>query len=684
MNNMSAGLSFFVRAVDVERHLKIVREHSCDYDDAVAYGLSLSQTLVSGDGSLDSPYRIHVALKNDGICDFEGIVLLCLKGNPSESRFYLPGFMYGTNRGDRPWKVDCKFPRLRASVKNPLDSDCPLSSFYMVRSDRLSHPCAIMLGGYEKSDASRLLAFHASPYIFDGDEFVQYGGFYCNAERGEIGFTFGYENAPWLFIQSHMIEERETKGNYIRLASGQIIEKEFYVYDFVSPSPLAVHDVIRKTYDFYHEELRDASGTDDAIRDLALSICDYAWLPDEKIYSGFVRETSEEGVFSYNKIPSISWTNGIVVAYPQLLASVRLKNHKMREQALECIQNIVDFSLNRKSNLPYETCDSESGVWSCRGWWYDGMHTGGHSAYLDGQFVYYLLKAYLFEKEKGAAHDDWLAFASAVTEVFERERNGAGEYPFIFSEEDGTGLEYDSLGSSWCLAASALYCLVLRKMKECPDNLFKPDLDELEKSAGHYEKQFVEKLECYGAPLDTDKAPDNEGILAFLRASSCLHQLTEKDIYLEYMKNALYHEFSYKFCYNGRITVPPLSEIGWSSCGGSITSVCNPHIHPMSSSVVAEMKYFLEHASKSDLAVPYVKSRMKDTVKWGCQTYNLCDGQYGYGKKGWMSERFCYSQGLVVEKYPDGSPSSTWFALMPWASSSVLEGLLDYSAGEEK
>ena len=157
------------------------------------------------------------------------------------------------------------------------------------------------------------------------------------------------------------------------------------------------------------------------------------------------------------KIPSISWTNGIVVAYPQLLASVRLKNHKMREQALECIQNIVDFSLNRKSNLPYETCDSESGVWSCRGWWYDGMHTGGHSAYLDGQFVYYLLKAYLLEKEKGAAHDDWLAFASAVTEVFERERNGAGEYPFIFSEEDGTGLEYDSLGSSWCLAASALY-----------------------------------------------------------------------------------------------------------------------------------------------------------------------------------------------------------------------------------
>ncbi|MBO7637972.1 MAG: hypothetical protein J6S91_03255 [Treponema sp.] len=364
---MSAGLSFSAKAVDVERHLKIVKEHSCDYDDAVAYGLSLSQTLVSGDGSLDFPYRIHVALKNDGSCDFEGIVLLCLNAGLLQSRFYLPGFMYGLNRGDRPWKVDCKFPRLRASVKNPTDSDCPLSSFYMVRSDRLSHPCAIMVGGDENAGNLRLLAFHASPYIFDGDEFVQYGGFYCNAGRGEIGFTFGYENAPWLFVQSHMIEERETKGNYIKLSPGQIIENEFYVYDFASASPLAVHDVIRKTYDFYHEDPRDASGTDDAIRDLALSVCDYAWLSDDKNYSGFVRETSEEEVFSYNKIHSISWTNGIVVAYPQLLASVRLKNQKMREQALECINHIVRNSMNKKSCLPYETCD-EAKVWSCRGW----------------------------------------------------------------------------------------------------------------------------------------------------------------------------------------------------------------------------------------------------------------------------------------------------------------------------
>ena len=656
---------FCARAVNVSRHLEITKNKSCAYDDASFYNLSVSQKIISGDGSINSPYKVQASLRNNSDSDFEGIVLmaLCSSTKNEDIGFYLPGFMYGTNRGNQPWKVDCKFPRLRADVKNPDDSSCPLSSFYMVRGDRLSHPCAIMLDNVR----NHIRAFHCSPYILDGDDFVQFGGFYCNAASYEIGFTFGYENAPWLFVQSHTIEPRQTKGNYLMLSAGQEMRKDIFVYDCDVSSALEVHDLIRNVYDFYHEPPRDAASVQDSIRDLALSVCDCAWLPDEKIYSGFVREDGKNG-FSYNKIPSISWTNGIVVAYPQLVASERLKNEKMRSQALECINNIVANCLNEKSGLPFETCDEKS-VWTCRGWWYDGMHSGGHSAYLDAQFVYYLLKAYLFEKQHGRLHDEWLDFSSRVIKIFERERNTVGEYPFIFSEDDGCGVEFDSLGSSWCLAASALYCIASGNME---------NLSGLEKSAEHYEKRFVERLECYGAPLDTDKAPDNEGILAFIRAACCLHQLTKKSLYLEYMKNALCHEFSYKFCYNGLINVPPLSEIGWSSCGGSITSVCNPHIHPMSSSIVGEMKYFVEHTPESSLENQYVKNRLSDTVKWGCQTYNLYDGQYGYGKKGWMSERFCYSQGLVVEKYPDGSPASTWFALMPWASSSVLEGLLDF------
>ena len=148
-----------------------------------------------------------------------------------------------------------------------------------------------------------------------------------------------------------------------------------------------------------------------------------------------------------------------------------------------------------------------------------------------------------------------------------------GEYPFVYSEVDGTGIEYDSLGSSWALAASILFALITNDSKNLP--LF-------EKSLTHYYETFIAKLECYGSPLDTDKAPDNEGVLAFIRAAKLLHQFTKNQLYLDYMETALYQEFSYNFCYNGRIEVQPLSKLKWSSCGGSITSVCNPHIHPMS------------------------------------------------------------------------------------------------------
>ena len=656
---------FIISAVSRTRHLELVNEKSDIYDSAEAYCLNYQEKMLEGNGSVDSPFKIEVSIQNKSDKAFEGIIHLELEAK-GPADFYLPGFMYGSNRGDKPWKVDCKYPRLNSSVTNPSDSDCPLSSFYMVRGDRLSHPCALM---YINGSQPKIRGFHTSPYYCEKD-FVQYGGFTCNSKKQTVGYTFGYENAPWLFVQSHTILPRQTYGNYFTLQANQTVTQIFYVYDFEATSPTDIHKAIRNVYDAYHQAPRKSVSLDETVKDLSLAVCDYAWLPLQKCYSGFVREDGfdENGQekFSYNVIPSISWTNGIVVAYPQLVAAARLQNQKMREQALCCIQNIVDNSLNKKSSLPYETFDGQK--WTCHGWWYGGMHSGGHSAYLDGQFAYYLLKAYLFEKENGIIHDDWLTFSKTIVAALEREINRVCEYPFIYSEDDGSGIEYDSLGSVWALAASIMLAFTTNETKNIP--LF-------EKSITHYYESFIARLECYGSPLDTDKAPDNEGVLAFIRAARLLHQITKNQLYLDYMETALYQEFSYKFCYNGRIEVPPLSRLKWSSCGGSITSVCNPHIHPMSSSIVGEMAYFIKHAEKDARTIEYIKSRMEDTILWGCQTYNHFDGEYDYGKKGWMSERFCYSQGLVVEKYKDGKLASTWFALMPWASSSILEGLLD-------
>ena len=94
----------------------------------------------------------------------------------------------------------------------------------------------------------------------------------------------------------------------------------------------------------------------------------------------------------------------------------------------------------------------------------------------------------------------------------------------------------------------------------------------------------------------------------------------------------------------------------------------------MSSSVIDELLYYTGRRNDG-----YIRSRLQDTVLWSCQVSNTRDGEYDYGKTGWMSERFCHSEGLLTETYPDGSPASTWFSLMPWACGCILEGL----AGEQ-
>ena len=90
----------------------------------------------------------------------------------------------------------------------------------------------------------------------------------------------------------------------------------------------------------------------------------------------------------------------------------------------------------------------------------------------------------------------------------------------------------------------------------------------------------------------------------------------------------------------------------------------------MSSTVIDEILYYVRKRKDT-----YIESRLMDTVGWSCQTYNTYDKEYDYGRKGWMSERFCHCEGLLVQEYPDGSVASTWFALMPWACGSILEGL---------
>ena len=444
------------------------------------------------------------------------------------------------------------------------------------------------------------------------------------------------------------------------IRAGETISFQIYVYEYEGEDERAIYRAIEHAYDGFHEEPRTIPEMTEekAYRMLSQAIRDNAWLEEEQMYSGFVYD--RENGPRFNKIGSLSWTNGLAVAVPMLYAANHLKDEKAREQAVAFIENVIQNSYNPASGFLYDAV--EDGKWSVHGWWYNGMHSGGHSAYLNGQAVYFILKAYCSEKkEQGKEHKGWIDFVKPVVHKMNTILNTDQEYPFSMSENTGAGLEYDSMGGAWFLAATALYEQVTG------DEQY---LEILRKSEQHYYDAFVKKCECYGGPLDTDKAVDDEGILAYIRAVKILHEMTKESFLLEHLRDALQYECSFKLSYNTPVSVKPLSDIGWSSCGGSITSTANPHIHPMSSSIIPEMRYYVEETLDA-----YIRSRLEDTVKWSMQTFNTYDKEYGYGEPGWMSERFCFCQGLLTEKYADGSPASTWFALMPWAGASIIEGL---------
>lgn len=628
---------------------------SINYTSLETFGLSFTIIRKEKD-------NIVINIKNNNLNEFCGVIHIKLKYFGDDELFYFPAFMYGRNRGQAPQNVLYEFPRIREHLERPS------SPWWFVRSDRLSHPVAIIYSN------QNLFAFSASPYYIIKDnkkiawtpqnngDFYQYIGFTLSMEDKTIGYTLGYENAPWLFIQTKNVLERKplTKKNCFALAGGESINVNLKIYNIKTENVKTVYNVIEDVYNIWHENPRNINTPKQTIKDLSAAIYQDGWVEEDRNYSTIVKLNEKTNQLEYNKVMSISWTSGLVVAVPILLSGLRLKDENLRLQGLKCIENIINNAIDNKTGLFFESYSN--GKWSIKGWWYDGMYNGGHSSYLIGQAIYYILRAYDYElKIKNIRHDNWLNVCTNMLKQLNKTKNSDNEYPFILSAESGAGIEYDSLASIWCLVAQAYICK-LTNNKSC--------LNDLCASQNHYYKKFVEKVECYGAPLDTAKAVDSEGVLAFCKSAKIIHQLTGDKIYLEQLKDGLSYEYSFKFCYNSPIKIPPLSNIGWSSCGGSVTSTANPHIHPMSSNIIGEMVYYLSQQNDT-----YIKNRLNDTIYWSCQTYNLYDKQYDYGKKGWMSERFCHCEGLVVEKYTDGSPASTWFALMPWAGGSILDGL---------
>lgn len=632
-----------------------------EYSD-IGNRLALDFKILSGDGKANSPYELNVKISNKTDDVYNGVIRFELSLLKSDGKIFMPSFMYNRNGGDRgQYSYKACYPQLAKGYKK-----C-CSEYWQVRGDRLSHPIALAYA--DKCvfgiSSSPYYGIENGKYIFwdnkQTTDIAGHNGFYCSIKGATtVGFTLGYENAPYNYILTpHYDKRTNSDDKSFKIDANSAMEFKLYIYCYEASCEYDISEAIENCYYRYHQSPRKRSLIKDAVKDIADAIFKDAYVPCRKNYATVIRHIKGEKVQEIDNL-SIGWTGGAEIATPLLMASARLNDDNMRKQAIECIENIVHNSLNIHSGLPYDAYNTKKG-WTEKGWWYSGLKVKGHSSYVVGQAVFYILKAFEVEKKyKDILHAEWLNFAEKVLDNILVTQIEKGDFPYIFSASDGKGIEFAGYAGCWCYAAMAYYTYLTNSKKYINAML----------KANDFYYVFVKRMECYGTPPDTYSAVDSEGVLAFIKASKLMHMITNQEKYLDQIKHALNYEFSFKFAYNSKVSVPPLSNTGWSSCGGSVTSVCNPHIHPMSNNVIDDMIYYLKIRSDG-----YIESRLKDTVLWGLQTYNSFDGEFDFGYKGWMTERFCYSEGLLIEKYPSGAKSSLWFAFLPWGAANVLEGL---------
>jgi hypothetical protein len=170
--------------------------------------------------------------------------------------------------------------------------------------------------------------------------------------------------------------------------------------------------------------------------------------------------------------------------------------------------------------------------------------------------------------------------------------------------------------------------------------------------------------------MDTHNATDQEGNLALLHALAKLHKITGSKEILAMLKDSADFEMLWRYYYNTRPPVAPLYKTKWGSSGGSVTSAHNPHIHMMHLNALEPVLHLFD-ATKDR----YYLERTRDAILYGCNCICRPSRDFGWGKPGWLCERFCPSDGLIIQhNLKTDTPSSVGCDYHPWNAGVLLEG----------
>jgi hypothetical protein len=596
----------------------------------------------------NSPYRTRLRLQ------------ISLPGQ-SDLFHLIPGNIHGDNNAAHVRAGE--FPCLTATRS----AERNRAALWEFRADRASHPVSILCC------QRGVVGISIDPYseCEDADDgFIRNGVFAALPDR--CGVSLGYGNDPLTFVEKTHFTPATADLSYCAQASGAIYAER-------GNGRLAAHRIIRQLYEQLQERPTFEKPFDQALVALANAFATISYSPQLRQYTNVqCKVPTDLALRPWRAVVEIGWTGGSMLAYPFALAERIIADLKLPKSSAQIFDEIIsgfnersgfinDAAVNRFTrNRPAGWNDSE-----INGWWsgFLPQTRDNHCAYTNGHAAYYLLKAASLEEgEPGAQSKSWIAAALRVLDTVIELQRDDGAFGYIFSSRERKVIDFDGFAGCWFAAAAALASDItgLRRYR-----------DAVARALEFYHS-FVRDLACWGSPMDTFKSIDSEGNLAFIRAARLMHELSDDDHYLAMLVDGANYEYLWRYGFCTRAQCPPLKGSNWNSCGGSVTSVSNPHIHPMSVVATQDLEYLAAATGDATHA-----SRAADGMAWLMNTLELYPAVTGYGRYGVLSERTCPSDGLLAERYgDDGAPASTWWSYNAWAAGSAMEAIAEQVLSE--
>ncbi len=473
-----------------------------------------------------------------------------------------------------------------------------------------------------------------------------------------FGATLGYTNAPVTMSCKRTPTPSTADKAYQAQTQGQI-------YVQCGEDRRSIHQIVRRQYAALHRRAEYQKSWEEAIEGLLDTFCCMNYDAEAGEYTNrCCKPPKDMEMKPWRNVVEIGWTGGAVLAYPLVMARYLLGDRaKAPLSAAMSGEEIIDRitkGYNEKSGMFYDLMApvDESGS-RVNGWWTGfGLVKDCHCAYTVGSAVHYILKTVAFLRKHSAdCPQEWLESCRKVLDTVLQLQRDDGALGYTYSQEERKVLDWSGFAGCWFAPSFAYLTMLTGEEKYL----------EAAKRSLRYYHQFVKDLNCFGTPMDTWKSIDEEGNLAFIRGCRLVHEYTGDPEFLEYLRDGADYECLWRYAYPTRPDFAPIKD-GWNSCGGSVTSVSNPHIHPMGVIVDQDLYYLAEKSGDT-----YYAERAADSSAWMMQTLELYPDRTGYGQYGVLSERWCPSDGLTLERYSDGNAYSSWFSYNLWAAANVME-----------